>query len=99
MTIQEQIWNYFKNKNFSEYGIAGIMGNIQKESQFISNNVQDTAPYSNSQYTSMVDNGNYNNFVDDGYGYGLVQWTYGPFKQDLLNRCRVARKSISDINC
>ena len=75
------------------------MGNIQKESQFISNNVQDTAPYSNSQYTSMVDNGNYNNFIDDGYGYGLVQWTYGPFKQDLLNRCRAARKSISDINC
>ena len=100
MTTQEYIWNYFINKGFSPYGIAGMMGNIEKESNFIANNVEDgRSPYSDEQYTKMVDNGTYNNFVHDGIGYGLVQWTYSVFKQDLLTRCKNAEKSISNIDC
>lgn len=100
MTTQEYIWNYFINKGFSPYGIAGMMGNIEKESNFITNNVEDgRSPYSDEQYTKMVDNGTYTNFVHDGIGYGLVQWTYFTFKQDLLTRCKNAGKSISNIDC
>ena len=47
----------------------------------------------------MVDNGTYQNFPYDQLGYGLVQWTYSIFKQDLLTRCKNAHKSISDLNC
>jgi len=47
----------------------------------------------------MVDTGIYNNFVHDDLGYGLVQWTYDVFKQDLYNRCKAANKSIADLNC
>lgn len=99
MTTQEHIWNYFKNKGFSTYGIAGIMGNMQKESNFLPNNVENRAPYSDEKYTEMVDKGTYNRFVNDGYGYGLVQWTYNIFKRDLLNRCKSANKSIADLDC
>lgn len=100
MTTQEYIWNYFINKGFSPCGIAGMMGNMEKESGFITNNAEnERSPYSDEQYTAMVDNGTYTNFVSDGIGYGLVQWTYSVFKQDLLTRCKNAGKSISDIDC
>lgn len=99
MSIQEQIWQYFLNLGFSPEGIAGIMGNIEKECKFVPNNVEDRAPYTDDQYTSLVDNGQYNNFINDGYGYGIVQWTYNVFKQQLLNYCQQQGKSIGDLNC
>lgn len=99
MNNKEIIWNYFLNKDFTPQGIAGIMGNIQHESKFMSNNVENRAPYTDEQYTLMVNNKSYNNFVNDGFGYGLVQWTYGPFKQDLLNICKLNNKPIDDIYC
>jgi len=63
------------------------MGNIDIESNFEPNNVEDGRGYSNEVYTSMVDSKIYNNFINDGIGYGLVQWTYYVFKKDLLERC------------
>ena len=99
MSTQEIIWNYFLNKGFTAQAIAGIMGNIDKESNFLSNRVQINKLYTDTQYTAMVDNGNYQNFPYDQLGYGIVQWTYSVFKQDLLTRCKNAHKSISDLNC
>lgn len=98
MSVQEKIWNYFLQKGFSAEGIAGIMGNIEAESGFIPNNVENRAPYTDEQYTTMVDNGTYQNFIYDGYGYGIVQWTYSSFKRDLLNRSRNNKTSIGDLN-
>ena len=86
MNTQEYVWKYFLNKGFSPQSIAGIMGNIDEESKFKTNNVEDDRIYlTDEQYTQQVDNGSYKNFINDGIGYGLVQWTYAPFKQDLLN--------------
>ena len=100
MTIQQQFWNYFLAKGISPQGIAGMMGNVQIESGFKTNNLEDyRLPYSDEQYTNMVDNGSYSNFVNDGCGYGLVQWTYYALKQDLLNFCKSRNKSISDLSC
>lgn len=99
MSVQEIIWNYFLNKGFTPQAISGIMGNIDIESKFEPNNVEDGRGYSNEVYTSMVDNKIYNNFINDGIGYGLVQWTYYIFKKDLLDRCQHANKSIADLNC
>jgi len=48
MSIQEQIWQFFLNLNFSPEGIAGIMGNIEKECKFTPNNVEDRAPYTDA---------------------------------------------------
>ncbi len=32
MDNAQYIWNYFKNKGFNDYGIAGLMGNLYAES-------------------------------------------------------------------
>lgn len=99
MTVQEQLWQYFINKGFTPQSTAGIMGNVDEESKFQPNAVQKNNLYTNASYTNMVNTGIYNNFAYDGLGYGLVQWTYSVFKQDLYNRCRAANKSIADLNC
>ena len=99
MTVQEQLWQYFINKGFTPQSVAGIMGNVDEESKFQPNAVQKNNLYTNASYTNMVNTGIYNNFAYDGLGYGLVQWTYSVFKQDLYNRCRAANKSIADLNC
>ena len=100
MSVQQTVWNYFLNKGFTPQGIASMMGNMQIESKFIVNNLEDgKLPYTDAQYTAMVDNGSYTNFVYDSCGYGLVQWTYSVFKQDLLKLCRSRGKSIGDLSC
>ena len=103
MSIEQDFWNYFLERGLTPESIAGIMGNIYKESKFKTNNLQDdfnkSLRVTDEQYTIGVDNGYYQNFINDGAGYGLVQWTYGPFKQDLLNLCKSKRKSIADKQC
>ena len=55
------IWDYFTNKGFSAAGIAGIMGNLQAESGFAPNNLENAANnksgYTDAEFTSAVDNG------------------------------------------
>lgn len=96
------IWNYFKNKKFTDCGIAGLMGNLQAESGLIPTNLQNTFEkklgMTDAEYTAAVDSGKYTNFVRDGAGYGLAQWTYWSRKQNFLNFCKERGKSIGDLN-
>lgn len=92
MTNAEYIWNYFLDKISNEYGIAGLMGNLQAESGLHPDRVQGDIPYSSysQDYTKRVDNGTISeyNFVHNGPnggGYGLAQWTYYTRKQRLYN--------------
>ena len=91
MTVEQKIWDFFKQEGFSAEATAGIMGNLQKESGLKSNNLQDSynkkLGLSDEEYTKRVDNGTYSNFVHDAAGYGLAQWTFLSLKQDLLNTC------------
>ena len=103
MTNAEIIWNYFKEKGLTNYAIAGILGNMQAESNLQTNNLQDTYNRSlnmtDDQYTKAVDNKTYTNFINDSAGYGLVQWTFWSLKKELLELCQSRNKSISDIGC
>ena len=58
---QETIWNYFKGKGFTDAGVAGIMGNLEAESSYLSNNLENAAKtrsgYSDEQFTAAVDSG------------------------------------------
>ena len=96
------IWDYLKSKGLSDYAISGIMGNLYAESGLNPRNVENAFElkhgYNDNSYTEAVDNGSYNNFVNDGAGYGLAQWTYYTFKQELLNRARAEQLSIGDLN-
>ena len=86
------IWAYFMEKIGNEYGVAGLMGNLEAESGLYPDRVQGDIPYSSySQlYTAKVDSGEYTeeDFVHNGPnggGYGLAQWTYYTRKQGLYD--------------
>lgn len=101
MANDKIIWDFLKKEGFNDFGIAGLMGNLNAESGLRSNNLQDTYSkklgLSDAQYTAQVDNGTYNNFVKDAAGYGLAQWTYWTRKQNLLNYAKSKNKSIGDL--
>ena len=95
------IWDFLLNQGFNKIGASAIMGNLQCESGFLPNNLQNN--YNNSfnmsddEYTKSVDNGSYTNFIYDSAGYGLAQWTFWSRKRDLLNYTKSKGKSIGDL--
>ncbi len=99
---EQIIWDFLKSKNFSDFAISGIMGNIFAESGLKPNNLQNnfekTLGMTDDQYTQAVDNGSYANFATDSCGYGIVQWTYSSRKLTLLNYAKSQNKSIGDLN-
>ena len=99
------IWARLKAKGFSDYACAAIMGNMQQESAFRPNNVEDRyhldTGRTDEQYTAAVDNGSYSrtDFMYDGgraYGYGLCQWTFYSRKGGLYDLCKARSVSIAD---
>ena len=92
MDTAQIIWNYLKKQGFSDYGIAGIMGNLYAESALQPDNLQNSAntnlKMTDKQYTDVVDNGTYTNFFNDGAGYGIAQWTHPTLKEELYNICK-----------
>ena len=95
------IWDFLKKEGFSDFGVAGLMGNLDAESALRPDNLQDTYSrslgLSDAEYTAKVDNGTYTNFVRDSAGYGLAQWTYWSRKENLLNYAKSKKKSIGDL--
>lgn len=92
-SIPKQIWDYLLAKIGNEYGVAGLMGNLEAESGLYPDRVQGDIPYStySQEYTAKVDNGTISehDFVyngPNGGGYGLAQWTYYTRKQALYNK-------------
>ena len=100
-TRAEKIWNFLISKGLSEYGAAGLMGNLQAESALNPKNLQQTYEkklgHTDASYTAAVDAGTYMNFVKDSAGYGLAQWTYWTRKEKLLNYARSCDASIGDL--
>ena len=99
------IWARLKAKGFSDYACAAIMGNMQQESAFRPNNVEDRyhrdTGNSDEYYTAAVDNGSYtrSDFMRDGgkaYGFGLCQWTYFSRKAGIYDFAKQRGVSIAD---
>lgn len=89
-SIPARIWSYMLGKLGNEYGVAGLMGNLEKESGLYPDRVQGDIPYSSysKEYTAKVDSGEISkdDFINNGPGgggYGLAQWTYHTRKQGL----------------
>lgn len=96
----EKIWNYLRSYGFTKESTAGVMGNMQEESGFISNNMQNSyeGTYNDETYTAAIDNGSYTNFANDSVGYGLTQWTYPTRKQNMYNFMKQdPNRSIGDL--
>lgn len=102
MSNEKIIWDYLKQKGLSDYGVAGLMGNLYAESGLNPKNLQQTYErklgYDDNSYTDAVDHGTYTNFVKDSAGYGIAQWTFWSRKQALFSFAKSREKSIGDLN-
>lgn len=82
------------------YGVCGLMGNLQAESDFNPKNMQNSyeskLKMNDETYTAAVDNGTYADFATDRVGYGLAQWTSAGRKAGLLDFAKSNGKSIGD---
>lgn len=98
--IAVYIYQQCRNAGITKEGACALLANIQKESRFKPNNLEDTANnhsgMTDEQYTQAVDNGTYTNFIRDGWGYGLFQVTFYTRKQMFLNYVKSRRGSIGD---
>lgn len=94
------VWDYCLDKIGNEYGVAGLMGNLEAEASFRSNNLQGSYEkslgFTDETYTTAVDTGAYTNFINDRAGYGLAQWTHPDRKQKLYDYAISQKKSIGD---
>ena len=101
------IYNFFKEKGFRDFTIAGLLGNWLVESFLRSDNAQNS--YMNKlgetdeSYTRKVDEGTWKRpdtgatFSTDSIGYGLAQWTSSGRKAGLLELCKSIGVSISNM--
>ena len=104
--MKQTIWNLLMADIKNEYGVAGLMGNLQAESGLYPDRVQGDIPYSSysQEYTSKVDSGEISeyDFVHNGPGgggYGLAQWTFYTRKQALYDMYKnEGYPSIGDVN-
>lgn len=118
-TNKDKIWSYLVasessgGMGLSRAGAAGIMGNMQNESGFEPNNLENEANrlfgISDDAYTAAVNNGSYSKdkFMHDhwdpdltdncGSGYGLVQFTWYTLKRDLYDYAMAHSKDISNL--
>lgn len=102
---EQTIWNYLKGKIKNEYGVAGLIGNLEAESGLYPNRVQGDVPFSDYsvQYTEQVDSGiiseyEFVNNAPNGGGYGLAQWTSPTRKQALYDMYKTGYTSIGSID-
>lgn len=82
-----KIWNYLASKGIGPTAIAGIMGNMQKESGFDPQRVQSSGGYVTAP----------NITVDGKTGYGLCQWTYPTRQQALADFAKQKNKPSGDM--
>lgn len=93
MTDKEYIWGALLSDIGNEYGVAGLMGNLQAESGLIPYRVQgdfsegyaDSITYTNNVDSGVISESDFVNNGPGGGGYGLAQWTYYSRKQALFD--------------
>lgn len=100
MTEKELVAKYICDEcvkvGFTVEAIQALFGQIEQESHFKPNNVQDGCGWSDEAYTNAVDTGAYQMFPSDDIGYGLYQLTYEPRKTAFLKFVRERGVSIGD---
>ena len=113
-TPEETIWFTLLSEGYSKAATAGVLGNINMESGFRTNNLEDayeiggshSLGYTDKSYTDAVNSGAYSrqSFISDhvnkdcGAGYGLLQWTWGTRKAALYDLAKNSGRGIDDIN-
>lgn len=109
---QEQIWVYLRGQGFSQPAVAGIMGNLESESSYLPNNLENTVNQktglTDEEFTAMVDDGTitreefarseeYGVYANKMYGYGLAGWTWYTYKEELYDLAKERGTSVGDL--
>lgn len=101
MGVPELIFTRVREAGFTVEAACALLAQIQKESLFKPENLEDSRNNSlgmtDWQYVNTVDSGSYTNFVNDAAGFGLAQWTERSRKQNFLNYFKSRGKSIADL--
>lgn len=94
------IWSILVG-DLGEVATAGVMGNLRKEDPILYG-FQKQGDLSQSRkpsinYTNNVTNGTISSssFINDSIGYGLAQWTFWSYKEDLYNYWKEASTASS----
>ena len=94
------VWDYLKEKGFSDAGASGLMGNLKAISGLESVKYDDSYKaklgLTDQEYVDKVNKGIYKDFIYDSVGFGIANWTYWTRKQALLEECKV---NIGDLVC
>ena len=97
---KQTIWNYLKtHTSLSDEAIAGIMGNMEAESNCEACRVQGDFTSDrrvSKQYAQQVNSGMLPNWHTDAKGWGLCQWTYYSRKANLRSTCQSYGVGIED---
>ena len=100
---KKTLYEFFKKQGMNDYGASGLMGNIQAESNFKANNVQNNEnerlKMNDAEYTKALDNGTFtrDDFVNKHKsGYGLCQWTFPTRKASFYDFMKKNAKSFGD---
>ena len=99
MTTAEYIYQQLRKAGVTPAGACAVLGNVQAESRFIVNNVEDGRGWSDEAYTAAVDSGSYsrNQFQSDGIGYGVYQITYPTRKAKFYDFAKANNSSIGSL--
>ena len=98
INVPRYVRNECKKAGFTDEGIASLLAQLQKESRFIVNNVEDGRGWTDEEYTRAVDNGSYKGFCSDRIGYGLYQLTDPERKTNYWNFTQIRKQSIGDLD-
>lgn len=112
-TREEQIWNFLKESIGNNYGVAGLMGNLESESGLNPKNLENLCEKrlkeagksycTDETYTTAVDSGKISReeflhpLPNKQYGYGLAQWTSAGRKAGLYDLVKLKGVSIGDL--
>ena len=102
MSNEGKLWNYFLNVFGNEKAVAGLLGNIKAESDFLPNNLQNSFEKtlgSDVEYTRKVESKEIGraSFSHDGAGYGLCQWTFWSRKEGLYDYLKESGMPIDSL--
>ena len=94
------IWNYLKtHTSLPDEAIAGIMGNMEAESNCEACRVQGDFTSDrrvSKEYAQKVNSGLLPTWHTDNKGWGLCQWTFYSRKQNLRSTCQSYGVGIED---
>jgi len=92
------MYRTFRKAGMTIEGACAVLGQIQHEGVFVSNNAEDSKKIVDAIYTRQVDNGiiTKHQFMYDGVGYGHAQWTHPDRKGKMYDFHRARGKSIGD---